>query len=32
MTRGEMAYLVHQFMLEKNGDIEFTNQRDVRSA
>ncbi|EKD24498.1 MAG: hypothetical protein ACD_80C00226G0001, partial [uncultured bacterium (gcode 4)] len=32
MTRGEMAYLVHQLMLEKEGSREFTNQRDVTSA
>lgn len=32
MTRGEMAYLVHQLMLNKNGSREFTNQRDAASA
>ena len=32
MTRGEMAYLVHQLMLNKEGSREFTNQRDVASA
>lgn len=31
MTRGEMAYLVHQLMLEKEGSRTFTNQRDVAS-
>ena len=31
MTRGEMAYLVHQLMLDKNWSKEFTNQRDVDS-
>ena len=32
MTRGEMAYLVHQLMLEKDGSRQFTNQRDVASV
>jgi hypothetical protein len=31
MTRGEMAYLVHQLMLDKDGSKAFTNQRDVSS-
>lgn len=31
MTRGEMAYLVHQLMLEKEGSTKFTNQRDAGS-
>ncbi|MFZ2150788.1 MAG: S-layer homology domain-containing protein [Candidatus Absconditicoccaceae bacterium] len=31
MTRGEMAYFVHQLMLDKNGSKEFTNQRNVDS-
>ncbi len=32
MTRGEMAYLVHQLMLEKEGKIRFDNQRKSGSA
>ncbi len=32
MTRGEMAYLVHQLMLEKEGNRTFTNQRIVASS
>lgn len=31
MTRGEMAYLVYQLMLEKEGSRTFTNQREVAS-
>lgn len=32
MTRGEMTYLVHQLMLNKEGSREFTNQREATSA
>jgi polyhydroxybutyrate depolymerase len=32
MTRGQMAYLAHQLMLEKEGAISFDGQRDVASS
>lgn len=32
ITRGEMAYLIHQLMLEKSGSIQFDGVRDVASA
>ena len=31
ITRGEMAYLIYKLMLEKDGSIQFTNVRDVKS-
>ena len=31
MTRGEMAYLTHQFMLERDNEIEFTGVRESKS-
>jgi len=32
MTRGEMAYLIHQLMLDKEGTKKFTGVHDSRSA
>ena len=32
MTRGQMAYLIHQLMLEKEGTKAFTNIRDVNKS
>ncbi|HCB51253.1 TPA: hypothetical protein DEP21_01560 [Patescibacteria group bacterium] len=31
MTRGEMAYLIHQLLLQKEGKIQFTGIRNVKS-
>lgn len=31
MTRGQMAYLVHQLVLEKEGDIDFKGRRSNKS-
>lgn len=31
ITRGEMSYLIHKLMLEKEGSLQFTNIRDVAS-
>lgn len=32
MSRGQMAYLIHQLLLEKNNKIVFTNERNNKSA
>jgi hypothetical protein len=31
ITRGEMSYLIHKLMLQKEGSLQFTNVRDVQS-
>lgn len=31
MTRGQMAFLVHKLILDKEGRVAFTNVRNVRS-